>query len=451
MKLTFLGAARVVTGSCYLIEVNGEKALVDCGLFQGREEDVALNYEDFKFNPKKISYVFLTHAHEDHSGLIPKLAKYGFQGKIICTPATKSLCEIMLMDSARIQQEEGRIREIPEHAETLKEPLYNELDAKRALAHFKTIEYDTVAKFGNFKIRFREAGHILGAASLELWTKEGKIVFSGDLGPKNNIIVNEKAAINDADYVVMESTYGNKLHPKVADKNKLLMEALKEAHWRGGKLFIPCFAVQRSQELIYRFKQLYEEGKIPEEKFYLDSPLAIAATQIFERHSENYNEALSKERKPFYFKNLIFTKTRGESRKLNDLRGPFVVMAGSGMCTAGRIKHHLRNGIWNEQNTVLFVGFQAEGTLGRKLISGAKKVEMFGETIPVRATIKFLDCFSGHADYTELISWLKKIKKKPKKVFVTHGEDESAEAFAEKLDKLGYETHVPRLYESVEL
>jgi metallo-beta-lactamase family protein len=448
MKLTFNGAARVVTGSCYLIETGNEKILVECGMFQGTEEVSSLNYNSWKFDPKKITHVLLTHAHIDHSGLIPKLVKEGFTGKIMTTSATRDLCEIMFRDSAVVQsiqeKEDGKL------------PLYAESDSKKTMNFFDLVEYGKMYDVTpHIKTRFRDAGHILGSAIIEVFVEEGgktkKITFSGDLGQKGIPIVNDPELIEDTDYLLIESTYGKRLHKGLKEKNEMLLGVIKHTFEKRGKLFIPSFAVERTQELLYRMKQFTLKGVMPKEPVFLDSPLAIRATDVFEKHYEVYDKETKATKKPFSFSALSYTMKPPQSKRLNNMPGPMIIIAGSGMCTAGRIQHHFRNGIDNQNNTVLFVGYQAEGTEGKQIKEGAKNIELFGQNFPIRAEIFSIDAFSGHADYNGLLGWVKGFKKKPKKVFIIHGEEESALSFKEKLEKIGLKAKVPKLYETVEL
>jgi len=448
MKLTFNGAARTVTGSCYLIETNNQKILVDCGLFQGLKEVTIHNQEGFKFNPSEIDHVLLTHAHIDHSGLLPRLVKDGFKGKIYCTKATRALCDIMLKDSAHVQEVNSK--------ETGDAPLYNELDAKRAMTRFKEIEYgDQIDITKNIKARFRDAGHILGASIIEVFVDDHgvkkKLTFSGDIGQKDMPIVRDPEVIEETDYLILESTYGNRLHEKGYEKNEVIAKVINHANKKGGKLFVPSFAVERTQELLYRLRELLEEKKIPPQEVYLDSPLAIRATEVFRRYREFYDEEAKSEKNPFSFKGLNFTLSSNESKVLNKMNGPMIIIAGSGMCTAGRILHHFNNGIDDPANTILFVGYMAEGTLGRELKEGASRAKIFKRTLPVKAEIFTIDSLSGHADYEGLLEWVDAFKKKPRTVFLTHGEEEASLAMKEKIEKMGLLAKVPEIYETIEL
>jgi metallo-beta-lactamase family protein len=459
MKVKFCGAAQIVTGSCYHLEINGKQYMVDCGMFQGKKEITKLNYEKFAFDPKKIDYLFLTHAHIDHSGLIPKLVSQGFKGRILATSATTDLCKIMFVDSAGIQESDTR-RENSRRARDglpIREPLYTVEDAKHCIKHFRNIKYDKIYTIDDkIKVRYRDAGHIIGAAIIEIFVnekgKEKKLVFSGDLGQWNIPIVKDPTLISEADYVFIESTYGDRIHKDKGKSKELLLKYIEETYKRGGKLLIPSFAIERTQELLFAMHKLSKEGKMPKEKVFLDSPLAIRATKVFEKHHEVYDEEIKKEMPdPFRFDGLEFTQKTGDSMKLNRYREPAVIIAGSGMCNGGRIKHHFKHGLWDPKNTVLFVGYQAEGTLGRHILEGAKKVRMLGTETVVKAKVAKINSFSAHADYRELIKWLSGFKKKPIEVFIVHGEERSTLAFKDKLDKKGFKSYIPKLNQVVKL
>ncbi len=457
MKIKFCGAAKIVTGSCHLVTIGKKQVLIDCGMFQGRKEITKLNYEPFKFDPKKINYVFLTHAHIDHSGLLPKLKKAGFNGKIFATGATIDLCKIMLEDSAHIQEieteHENRRRKrqgIPE-----RKPMYSINDAKATMPLFRKINYDKTYKIDEqIKVRYRDAGHIIGAAIIEFYAaeknKKTKIVFSGDLGQWGVPIVRDPTIIEHADYVLVESTYGNREHEDLGIRDKVLLRHVKNAYKRGGKLLIPSFAIERTQELLYSFNKLIKQGKFPDEEIFLDSPLAIKATEIFKKHKEVFDkEALTKYKDPFSFKNLKYTAATKESIKLNNYHKPCIIIAGSGMCNGGRIRHHLKHGIWDKKNTILFVGYQAEGTLGRHLIEGEKRIRMMGSELVVKADIEKINSFSAHADSNELVKWIEGFKEKPKKVFIVHGEEKSTIALKSKLKN--HNCYIPEIGEEIEL
>ncbi len=459
MKLTFCGAARITTGSCYLLEADGLKLLIDCGMFQGPKDITGLNYLKFPFKPADIKYVILTHAHIDHSGLLPKLVREGFSGTILATPPTIDLCRIMLQDSAFVQEKDTE----QENRRRLREglaprlPLYRAEDAKKAMHFFRKIDYNKFVQLSpNIVVCYKDAGHIIGSAIIEVAVNENgsekKIVFSGDLGQWNVPIINDPSIIKDATYVVVESTYGDRLHENIRLRDGLLLKHAKETYKKGGKLLIPSFAIERTQELLYSFNKLIKEGRFPDEKIFLDSPLAIKATEIFKRHKEVFDaEALYKYKDPFSFANLVYTPDVADSMKLNEYDKPCVIIAGSGMCTGGRIRHHLKHGLWDSRNTVLFVGYQAEGTTGRYILEGAKIVKMMGMQIAVKADIAKINSFSAHADAGELIKWMEGFEKRPVKVFITHGEERSSTALKKELEKKKLKCHIPKLKETVEI
>jgi metallo-beta-lactamase family protein len=459
MKLTFHGAAGMVTGSCYLLEAAGEKILIDCGMFQGSKEITRLNYEPFGFDPKAVSYVLLTHAHIDHSGLIPKLAKWGFRGTILATPPTTDLAKIMLEDSALVSQDDTahenkrRLRAgLPP-----RKPLYEPEDVKTACQLFRRLDYDKpCALTDNLAVTFRNAGHILGSSIIELSVKEGgkttRLAFSGDLGQGDTPLLDSPATVEDADFVLVESTYGNRSHGETGLREQLLSKEVQDAFKKGGMLMIPSFAMERTQELLYYLHRLDSGKAFPNELVFLDSPLAIKATKIFNSHLGYFSPALKKEFKaPFSFGKLKFLETSGESRSMNDYAKPCIIIAGSGMCTSGRIRYHLKYHLWNPQNTLLFVGYQAEGTLGRVILEGAKMVKMMGLEVAVKARVNRIESFSSHADSDGLVKWVAGFRKKPKKVFIVHGEEAASRALEANLRRAGFATHVPRLGESVEL
>lgn len=460
MKITFHGAARTVTGSCFLIETKTCKFLVDCGLFQGHSKEDELNREDFPFNPEEIDFVLLTHAHIDHAGRIPKLFIQGFKGEVIATAATVELCSIMLPDSGHIQEIENEWlnRKRLRAGKPLVPPIYTHDDAVECMSLFRSVEYDTeIYPAAGITVRFRDAGHVLGSACIEVWIeeekKEVKLVFTGDLGNKEVPILKDPEIIDEADYLIIESTYGNRIHKDTQDRIERFMNIIIETINGGGNVVIPSFAVGRTQEIIYelnKHKERYghkieELMKIP---VYVDSPLAISATEIFRRNLDCYNEEAREYIKngdnPLDFPGLQFTRTANESRVLNEKNESMIIISASGMCEAGRIKHHLKHNLWRHESTILFVGYQAEGTLGRRIVDGAQKVKIFGEQISVNARIEYIDGFSGHADKEGLIDWVASMKKKPKSIFVVHGEEDAAELFAQYIcDELGINTIVP--------
>lgn len=446
MKIHFYGAAEIVTGSNYLITTDKHKILIDCGMFQGSEELEKLNYNDFEYNPSEIDFVLLSHAHIDHSGRIPKLVKEGFKGKIVCTKSTYDLCKIMLLDSGHIQESDTKWlnRKRLRAGKAPIKPLYTVEDANISLNYFDPVLYNQKIDLDeNIQVRFRDAGHLLGSSIIELWVTEKnktvKIVFSGDLGMKNKPILRDPELIEEADYLIIESTYGDRLHESVSERTNKLIEIIDKTVTRGGTVIIPSFAVGRTQELIYELNDYYENldvletyKKIP---IYIDSPMAVSATQVFKENpycfDDETKELILSGDNPFEFENLHFVNGQKESMRLNEYSYPKVIISASGMCTAGRIRHHLKHNLWKKENSVIFVGYQAEGTLGRMLKDGVKKVKILGEEIRVLAEIYSIEGFSGHADQKGLMDWLKGFKKFPKKVFVVHGEEESAKKLAE--------------------
>lgn len=444
LRLTFWGACDTVTGSSYLLTTDRLRILIDCGLFQGAGVQRDRNQHPFPYAPNSIDYVILTHAHIDHSGLIPKLVKDGFRGHIIATSATADLCQVMLLDSAHLQEMEAewtnRKRRRAGGGEV--SPLYTVDDARRCLQQFQGVRYEQRFELdAGVSIRFHDAGHILGSASVEVAVREGgketTIVFSGDLGACNHPIVRDPSLIAAADYVIMESTYGNRIHENKAERSDLLKTIIRQAVHDQERVVIPAFAVGRTQDILYEINQLYEAGEIPLIPVYVDSPLAISATEIFARHPEAFDEEtwalLASGKSPFDYAGLQFTREVEQSRALNELQGAAVIISASGMCEAGRIKHHLKHNLWRSGAQVLFVGYQAEGTLGRRIKDGAPEVTIFGEEIAVNARISAIEGFSAHGDQDDLGFWVSGFEQKPRRVFVTHGEPASRLAWAERL------------------
>ncbi len=467
MDIKFYGAAKMVTGSNYLIETDTHKILVDCGMFQGSKELEKRNFDNFPYNPKDIDFLLLTHAHIDHSGRIPKLVKDGFKGRILTTNPSYDLCKIMLKDSAKIQESdvkwENRKRE--RSGKPALEPLYTIDDAENSLKYFEPYFYNQKVKINDkVEVRFRDAGHILGSAIIELWIKEKnetiKVVFSGDLGMPDRPIIKSPEYIEEADYLVIESTYGNKIHESYEDSSEKLIEVINKTALRGGTVIIPSFAVGRTQELIYKLNKYYdynvdleEHMKIP---IYVDSPMAIEATEAFKRNSSSFdNEArdlVLKGDNPFQFPNLRYTKATEESIALNKYKFPKVIISSSGMATAGRVRHHLKHNLWDKNSSLVFVGYQANGTLGRILLDGVKNVKILGEDIKVGAEIYDLPGFSGHADQAMLLDWINKFHKKPKKIFIVHGEEEQAIALSTLIEHLyKIKTVIPDLGDSFKI
>lgn len=459
MKIKFCGASGAVTGSCYYVEAAGRKFLVDCGLFQGKNED--LNKDRFPFVPKDIDFMILTHAHIDHSGRIPLLIKQGFSGSIYCTSATRDLASIMLVDSAHIQEAEVMWENRKRQRKGLDpiEPLYTTEDAENAKSYLQDVSYNEPVTVDNhIYFNLKDAGHLLGSAFAEIYITENgeskKIVFSGDLGNFNIPIIKDYEYIDETDYLVIESTYGNRLHDMQKGGEELVNIILNTVE-KGGNVIIPSFAVGRSQEILYILSKYIEEEKakrLRNVQIYLDSPLAQEATKVFERHIECYDEealkVLSETHAPFYFPNLHYTASPQESSSLNEQKG-VVIISSSGMCEAGRIKHHLKHQLWNKDNAVIFVGYQAEGTLGRKILDGEKNLKILGEDILVKAEIHSLPGLSGHADLNGLINWVGNIKHGvSKKIIITHGDPDASSNFRNELGKItSTKCVIPDLYE----
>ena len=456
MKIKFCGAAAGVTGSCHLLSTENHKILLDCGQFQGGKAQDALNEEPFPFDPAEIECVVLSHAHIDHCGRLPLLVKRGFKGAIYCTDATADLLEVMLKDSGFIHEKEAEWQSRKNERAGRKpvEPLYTVRDSEETLKYVRPVMYDQLFEINDeMKVVFNDAGHILGSAIIELWTNEDdnvyKTVFSGDLGVLDRPILRDPTIIKKADYVIMESTYGNRLHPENATSIEQLLDIVIKTTRRGGTVVIPSFAVGRTQELIYEFNRFYlerPEYKAELEKLtvYIDSPMATSATEVFRRNAQVFDEEtkayILKGDNPLDFPNLRFTRSTAESQALNMDRKPKIIISASGMCEAGRIRHHLKHNLWDPKSSVIFVGYQAEGTLGRMLTEGQKDVVLFGEAVHVNAEIYNLEGFSGHADKEGLLGWLSGFKVKPKQLFLVHGELESKEALAASIrERLGYD------------
>lgn len=437
MNITFYGAAKTVTGSCTMVEAAGKRFLVDCGMFQGKVTDQMLNYDDFPFDISSIDFVILTHAHIDHSGRIPKLYKAGYTGPIYATNATVDLCSIMLADSGHIQEKEiewvNKKRRRAGKKEN--EPMYTAQDGIDSMKLFKGVDYnEKVTIDENISFTLVDAGHMLGSSIVLLDIAENgkteRVVFTGDLGNKNMPIIKDPTYIERADHLIMESTYGNRLHGKMEDQSEKFIDILFRTVERGGNLIIPSFAVGRTQEILYEInkyaaKEEYKD-KLKNIPVYVDSPLAVNATKIFEENPEYYDEDaleyLLKGDNPIEFDNLHLITTSDESRALNEDPTPKVIISASGMCEVGRIKHHLKHNLYRPECTVLFVGYQATGTLGEKIQTGADVVKIFGEEIAVKAEIEYLDAFSGHADRDGLLEFIEKMQDKPKNIFINHGE-----------------------------
>ena len=460
MKIEFLGAAHEVTGSCHYLEFADKHVLVDCGMEQG--PDLYVNQE-IPVNASTIDYVFVTHAHIDHSGLLPMLYNHGFRGQIFTTTATHQLCEIMLKDSAHIQmfEAEWKNRKAKRAGKPEVVPLYDMNDAMGVLGHFVSCDYHSVINVcEGLKVRFVDAGHLLGSSSIEMWISENtgegveerKIVFSGDIGPGNRPLIKDPEYLTSADYVVMESTYGDRTHETPPDYAVELARVIRDTFTRGGNLVIPAFSVGRTQEMLYFIRRIKTENLLPEfQNFevYVDSPLAVEATTIFGKNVQDCfdDTALALVQQginPIGFPGLRMAITSDESKMINFNDKPKVILSASGMCEAGRIRHHLKHNLWRKDSTILFVGYQVLGTLGNALLNGAKEVKLFGETIEVQAKIENLPGISGHADVNQLTKWVSMFDPKPKRVFIVHGEDKVTEQFAAHIhEELGLEAYAP--------
>ncbi len=473
MKITFLGATKIVTGSNFLVEAAGKKFLVDCGLYQGKAELEEQNYREFDYNPAEIDFMLLTHAHIDHSGRIPKLYNDGFKGPIYAHKATCDLCQIMLPDSGHIQEMEAewknkkRIRK----GQPTRGPLYTAEDALKCMEIFVPVKYDEIIQVSeNIYVRFNDAGHMLGSSTIEIWAKEDgketKAVFSGDLGNNDIPLLSEPTMIDNCDYLVMESTYGSRLHIRNDQKAELFLKIVSETIDNGGTVVIPSFAVGRTQEILYEINKIKENRhdeeflreyrtlmKVP---VYVDSPLAISATQVFKENMDLFEDEVKEEMErgnnPLEFPGLKFTQTVDESKALNESDEPSIIISASGMCDVGRIKHHLKHNIWNPKSTILFVGYQAPGTLGYEIVNGAKKVTIFGEEFAVNARIEYIEGYSGHADQEWLMNFVYSFYNKPKHIFLVHGEEESQEVLRNKiLENTGIGVTIPEYGETYQL
>ena len=456
MKVTFLGATKTVTGSNFLVEGAGKKFLVDCGMYQGSAADEYENEAPFLFNVDEIDFMLLTHAHIDHSGRIPKLYNEGYRKDVIATKATCDLCSIMLPDSGHIQEMEAewKNRKRERKGEDPVPPIYTAEDAAKSLEIFKPVQYNEIVDIDeNIKARFNDAGHMLGSSVIEVWITENgetkKIVFTGDLGNNDIPLLSPPTMISDADYLVMESTYGNRLHMRNDDKAEIFLNVVYETLEKGGTVVIPSFAVGRTQEILFELNKI-KEKKHDEEFYkkykklmsipvYVDSPLAISATEVFKENMNLFNEEtqaiINEGDNPLDFPGLKFTRTAEESKALNESEESSIIISASGMCEVGRIKHHLKHHLWEPNSTILFVGYQAPGTLGRKLVDGEKKVKIFGEEIAVNARIEYIEGYSGHADQEWLMNFVYSFTTSPKHIFLVHGEPEGQVVLKQKLEE----------------
>ncbi|MCD6162249.1 MAG: MBL fold metallo-hydrolase [candidate division Zixibacteria bacterium] len=460
-RLTFYGATETVTGSRYILELQGMKLLIDCGLFQGSKKNRLKNWEPFPVPPKEIDRVLLTHAHIDHTGFLPRFCKHGFKGQVHCTHATADLCEILLKDSAHIQQEDARWankKGFSKHKPAL--PLYTVKDAENALTHFSPLYYGEDLYLGdNYRLKFKDAGHILGSSFIDIKTTEGKdakkIFFSGDIGRPAKRILRDPIQAFNVDYLILESTYGNRLHGDSYPIDELA-RVINESVERGGTLVIPSFAIGRTQSLLYIIRELEEQNKIPDLPIFIDSPMAIDATEIFRKRISDQHltsRILTLEGKRiFHPKQLHICETRQQSKAINQQKTPAIIISASGMVTGGRILHHLLQRLPDSKNTILFIGFQAYGTRGRTIVEGSQEVKIHGRHIPINAKVESISGFSGHADYNEILAWLMGFNKPPEKTFIVHGEPEAAASMAEKIHThFGWDVVVPKFGDSFEI
>jgi metallo-beta-lactamase family protein len=454
MRIRFLGAVREVTGSLIHLSSDTTEIIVDCGMHQGMGAE-NLNRAPFNFDPTRIEYLILTHAHLDHSGLIPKLVKEGFKGKIFATSATRDLTEIILLDSAHIQEKDAEWltkKNLRKGKEKIVEPLYTTQDVLRALPYFEKVPYGEIVEIKDgIRFRFLDAGHILGSATIELCYrscpegKKKKIVFSGDIGKSGNPLIRDPSFLEDADYVCIESTYGDRLHKDLSKTVEELEDAVSTTLKNGGNVLIPAFSVGRTQDVLFFLHKLAKEGRLKNLNIFVDSPLAEKATKVYLSHVEVLEEDLDLS---FLYKssenyNLHFTSSVEESQKINSIKQGAIIIAGSGMCEGGRIRHHFKHNIWRRECSIIFTGFQAKGTLGRLIVDGAKKAKILGEEIAIRSKIYTIGGFSAHGDQRELINWLKKLKGSPE-IFIIHGEEKASLELEKKIiENFNFLTHVP--------
>ncbi len=464
MKIKFMGAARTVTGSCYIIETHGHRFAVDCGMHQGNAEIEKRNWDVDIYRPADIEFFLITHAHIDHSGLLPRIVKKGFKGKIYTTPPTMDLLKILLLDSAHIQEMEAQWKS-KKHLRLGEEkikPLYTQKDAEAVFPMFNAVSYGEVFEpFSGLKATFKDAGHILGASLIELSLEENgatvKLVFSGDIGRPAQLLMEDPTVVDTADFLFLESTYGDRNHKNEDDSLNELAEAIAYSYRNKEKVIIPAFAVERTQEMMYCLYLLSKDGRLPQDMpIYLDSPLAIQATEIFRRHTAYLDDEtralIAKGVDPLNLPQLHLTPTTEESMAINNLSGPAIVISASGMADAGRIKHHLRHNIWREGASIVFVGFQALGTTGRKIVDGAKKIRLFNEDIAVKARVFTINGFSAHAGQSQLLDWLRHFRSRDMQVFLVHGEYGAQQALASLIkEQFGFQVMIPQYLEETTL
>ena len=468
MHITFHGAVQTVTGSQHLIAVNGQKILLECGLYQGKRDEARRRNQDLPFDPASVDVLVLSHAHIDHSGNIPNLVRRGFKGKIVCTAATVDLCNAMLLDSGHIQERDveyvNKVRQ--RRGEPPVKPIYTQEDAARSLQYFQGIDYDQPHQLGpGITLTLYDAGHLLGSAIVVLDFEEDngrprrRLVFSGDLGRTEVPILKDPTFLTEADILLIESTYGSRIHPPIEESAEELGKIIRRTYERGGKVIIPAFAVERTQLLVYLLNNLYNQGNLPDLQVFVDSPLAVNVTEVFRRHPDCFDQETRDHLRTdpdgdiFNFKRLTYIRDVEESKALNHRPGPCVIISASGMAEAGRIQHHLKNNIEDPKNTVLIVGWQAPNTLGRRLVERQPAVRIFGMEYQLEAEVETLNGFSGHADQPGLLQWVKAFTKRPEQVFVVHGDPEAAQVFADRLrSDLGYrQVMTPALHQTFEV
>ena len=460
-KLSFFGATGTVTGSRFLLESRDHKLLIDCGMFQGPKENRLKNWDSFPFPPSDIQKILLTHAHIDHSGYLPKFCREGFEGQIHCTQATARLCDIMLKDSAYLQEEDARWankKGFSRHSPAL--PLYTIQDAEKALTQFSPVEYgEAMYLEDDFRIKFKDAGHILGSSIIDIKAGVGnqtrKIIFSGDLGRPGAEYLRDPVQAFNVHYLIIESTYGNRLHDEI-DPREALIRIVSESQKRGGVLIIPSFAVGRTQTLLYLLRELEDEGKIPSLDIYVDSPMAINVTKVFEDRLSDQNissRILALEgKRQFHPKKLHICEHRNKSKAINEVTKNAIIISASGMVTGGRILHHLANRLPDPKNTVFFIGYQAKGTRGRAILEGKPEVKIHGRMVPIKSHIEHISSLSAHGDYNEILAWLMGFNHPPEKTFIVHGEPEASQSLADKIRrKLGWKVAVPEYGQSFDI
>jgi len=456
MKLEFHGAAGTVTGSHTLLDTGDSRIGVDAGLFQGPRTE-GLNWTGFGYDVRSLDVLLLTHAHIDHSGRVPLLVKNGFRGSVFSTGATADLLGIMLKDTALLMEEDAtRQGDHPDSRYAPQPPLFTEQDVTETMKHLQSVEYEKENEICDADVRFCDAGHILGSAILEISTNRRKLVFSGDLGRPRLPLIKDPDKIQEADYLILESTYGDREHEAKGQPGEQLMKIIKDTLAQGGNVVIPAFALGRTQDILYELNLQAKNGKLQGIRCFVDSPLAISATEIYLRHPECFdqetNALLTGGDNPLEFPNLYFTRTRDESKEINTLHEPHIIISASGMCTGGRVLHHLIHNIERYESAILFVGYQAEGTIGRQLKDGARSIRIMGKSYNVNARIEAVEAFSAHADQSELLDWLRGFKKFPQEVFVNHGEAIAANTLAQKIhQEFSVEVHIPKIGDTFEL